>query len=131
MNKALILTGGALQVVFFAFHVLMSLAMRTWPIPKQFVALFEVFNIHGTLVIGFFALVSLVFWKDLLFTRLGKIVTGTISLYYLVRVVNDVVFLSSTPWIIASCLLVALIYAGALVIRPHEEPKQMATAAGR
>jgi len=116
MRKALIVIGGVFNSFFALFHVLLSWGIhRTTGLPPAVKSLMEMLGISGMLMFFFFAFASLLCWRDLLTTRLGRMVITLIAVVYLSRAAEEVLLTTRiSPLIFGSCLLVGIIYTLAL-----------------
>jgi hypothetical protein len=129
MAKKLLIIGGVLNAVLALFHMLFW-KLFNWPeslrtISADNQAIMQVLAIHGTYVVALFAVLSLVFTRDLLMTRLGRIITLSIAGFYYLRCLNEFIFWDITDpgalIIFILCLLIAVLYSIPLRMRPVED----------
>ncbi len=122
MRKALVLIGGLANLLFFLFHIYLGWQLHYLDVNPGMRALLETFNLGGTLMIAFFALVSLAFPGELLATRVGRSTVGVIVGVYLSRAIAEVtLFPRASLFIVLVCLLTVGIYAlAALLPAPAE-----------
>ena len=116
--KAMILVAGGINVLFFLFH-LMFHTLFNWKETLACLshgnwAIFQTFYLGSLLIVGTMAYVSLRFPTDLYATRLGKSISVTFSLYYVIRIVAQFLFFGFTGAmsfvIVALCAVPAIIY---------------------
>ena len=129
MAKKLIIIGGVLNGVLALFH-LMFWKLFDWPeslvtLSPDNQAIMQVLAIHGTYIIALFTVLSLCFAQDLLTTRLGRVITLSISLFYYIRCFNEVIFWNITEpssiIIFLFCLAIALLYTIPLRMHPIDD----------
>ncbi len=117
MRKTLVLVGGFVNVLFFFFHLYLGWQLHHLAVNVGMRALLETFNLGGTLMIAFFALVSLAFPREVLTTGVGRSTMGLILGVYLSRAVAEVVlFPQPRPVVVFVCLATVAIYALAALL---------------
>ena len=119
MNKILLTIGGIINLLAAAMHVSMGLSPY-WGetlscLSADNLGIMYTLNIHVAFTCLIFACLSLFFRKDLLSTGAGRAVTAGIALFWILRLINQIIFYGIaspgiTFWVIV-CLIVALIYA--------------------
>ncbi|MBU0691856.1 hypothetical protein KKH18_08585, partial [bacterium] len=118
MNRVFIIIGGILNGLLFIFHLLFW-KLFNWPEALMYMtpddrALMQVFNIHGSITIGLFAYVSLFHRKELLTTKLGRVILAVIALFYYVHAINSIIFWNITIpeelIILVLVLIIGLLY---------------------
>ena len=117
MSRMLLMIGGVINVLGVLFH-LSFWSLFNWSADLSSLApinrgIMQTFNVQIIWVFVLFAYVSIFHWPDLLSTRLGRVVTISIALFYLIRVVNQVIFFEmGLVSIVVSvlCLGIAAIY---------------------
>ena len=132
MRKTLVLVGGFVNVLFFFFHLYLGWQLHHLAVNPGMRALLETFNLGGTLMIAFFALVSLVFTREVLTTGIGRSTMGLIIGVYLSRAVAEVALIPQpSPLILFACLATVAIYAlAALLPEPPGAEPATGVAAG-
>ncbi len=96
MNKILLSVGGAINLLLGIFH-LSFWKIFNWPetiasLDFMNKAIMQVLNIHTAFVILVFALVSFFFQGELMKTRIGRLITGIIMVFYFLRAANQMIF---------------------------------------
>lgn len=94
--KKLLMIGGILNFFLGLFHMFFWVIFD-WPeslanLSNVNRGIMEVLNIHGTMVILFFGYVSIFKREQLLSSEMGKLVLLFITVFYLVRFVNEFIF---------------------------------------
>jgi hypothetical protein len=94
--KLLILLAGAINVLFFLFHLLFY-SLFNWKETLACLnhgnwAIFQTFYLGSLLIVGTMAYLSLRFPADLHTTGLAKSISFTFSLYYLIRIAAQFLF---------------------------------------
>ena len=118
MRRMLVLVGGVLNTLFFAFHLLLGWRLWRLGLTSGLRPLLETFNLGSALMVGFLALVSLAFPQELPTTRVGRSVLWLAVLLYLSRAIaEEALFVRPQPVIAGACLLVAAVYAAAGLMR--------------
>lgn len=116
----LLQVGGALNALFFLFHLWLGWNFHHGKLPPDLRALLEMMNGGGALAILFLAVASLAFPADVLSTRLGRAVLVLGATLYLLRgLAETCVTPVFHPAIFASCLATGVIYLAALVLAPR------------
>ena len=118
MQRTLLTTGGIINTIFFAFHILLGIRIHGFGnVAPALRALMELLNLSGTLMIGYFALVSFSSQRELLATRLGRMTLGLIIALYGTRALGE--WLISPRFsllIFLMCLLTAALYLAQFLI---------------
>jgi len=129
MPRALLIAGGILNTFFFLFHILLGYQIyHVAQLPTPYRALMEALNLGGVLFIFFFAYVSFFYGKDMLQSRLGRVVLVLIAALYLSRASEEFFLFRFTPAIFGSCLLVGAIYVALFVISVRRSKSEAAKA---
>jgi hypothetical protein len=109
MNRMLLMIGGVVNVLAVLFH-LSFWSLFNWPADLSSLApinrgIMQTFNVQ--IIGGFvlFAYVSIFHWPELISTRLGKVVTISTTLFYLIRVANQLLFFEMGLVSIIICVL--------------------------
>ncbi len=94
--KALMRVGGGLNILTAVFHA-MFWKMYDWPESLEGISdmqqgIMQVLNIHCGLAIAFFGYVSLFHTDELLNSKIGKLLLLFISVFYLIRTINESIF---------------------------------------
>ncbi len=130
MRKTLVLVGGFVNALFFFFHLYLGWQLHHLAVNPGLRGLLETFNLGGTLMIAFFALVCLAFSREVLATAIGRSTMGLIIGVYLSRAVAEVVlFPRPRPLILFVCLATVAIYALAALL-PEPLAPEPATEEG-
>ncbi len=112
MNRILLRIGGVVNAFFVIFHI--WLGYRIYKSPG-FVEgngpLLEMLNTAGVLSILFFAISSLCYAKEMLETKLGRLVVLFVFMLYGSRAAEEIFVASKfSPVIFIVCTLLALLY---------------------
>lgn len=112
MNRILLRIGGWGNALFVVFHVWLGYHIHTSPgIAAGNRPLMEMLNVGGVLFILFFALSSLCFAKEMLGTKLGRLVLFFVFLLYGSRAIEEIVIAPKfSPVIFVVCALLAGLY---------------------
>ncbi|KPJ91423.1 MAG: hypothetical protein AMJ53_11690 [Gammaproteobacteria bacterium SG8_11] len=102
MNEILIKIGSLYNILLIVFH-LMFWRLFNWQEELRAIsflnsAVMQVLNISITLVFIIFCLISLVYTKELLQTSLGHSLLILISLFWLARAIQQVIFFKLKHW---------------------------------
>lgn len=102
MLKKIFVIAGVLNLLLGVFH-LFFWQIFNWPESLTATsvdnrAILQIANIHLTMLILFFGYVSIVHWKDLFRSRVGRAVSFFMALFYLVRIVNEALFWGLFAW---------------------------------
>ena len=112
LPRLLLHIGGALNALFFVFHVWLGWQIRHWSLTPGLRALLELLNGGGAFFVLFLAIASLWFARDVLATALGRLFVGFVATLYLLRAVAETcVTPRLNPAIFGTCLVVGLLYA--------------------
>ncbi|MBN2172278.1 MAG: hypothetical protein JW819_13240 [Candidatus Krumholzibacteriota bacterium] len=118
MANALLVIGGVLNLVFGAYHVWLSRAIRAsaslLPIDRGFL---QIFNLGTTILVLFFAYVSFFHRRELVDTALGRTTLVFVFAFFLVRLVAQLLFLGFWLPIVAGCAVTAALYLVPLFLR--------------
>ncbi len=118
MRRTLVLVGGAINVLFVLFHLRLGWQLHHLPVHPGMRALLETFNLGGTVMIAFFALVSLAYPREVLTTGVGRSATAAIILVYSTRALAEVaLFPRPSAVVMLVCLAITAVYVAALVLR--------------
>jgi len=115
MNKILLRTGGAVNLLFVLFHLAMvkPIGDTLAPLSSDVRAAVSTLNIHVAFTLLIFAYFAIFRWRDLLTTRLGQVLAMAISLFWFLRAINQAVFWGPTASaipLICLCLALGLLY---------------------
>ena len=116
----LIRLGGVLNALLAIFHILFW-KMLNWPeslssLNSDQQAIMQVLNIHLILIISFFGFVSILYPASLLKSKMGKMVLVLIALFYLLRLVNEVIFWDISQVVSIVILLICAFVAGIYIL---------------
>ncbi len=115
MNKFLLRFGGAINLLFVVFQLAMvqSIGEALASLSPDIRATVSTLNLNTAFILLIFAYLAIFRWRDLLTTRLGHITAIAISLFWLLRAIDQVVFYGLTalgvPMIVLS-LAVGLLH---------------------
>ncbi|RPH95648.1 hypothetical protein EHM69_03710 [candidate division KSB1 bacterium] len=117
MPYTLLIIGGILNALLVVFHI-MFWKIFDWPnglasLSADNRAIIQVLNIGVIFGLAVFAVLSIVFRREMLDTRLGRFVTAAIAGFYILRAVCQLMFWGSgTESVIAFVvlLLIAFLY---------------------
>ncbi|MGE5071998.1 MAG: DUF3995 domain-containing protein [Anaerolineae bacterium] len=120
MNKNLLRFGGAVNLLFIAFHLAnaqpMSAALAL--LSPDIRATISTMNIQAAFTLLIFACLAIFWWRDLLTTRLGNLVATAIALFWFLRAINQVVIYgwsaAGVP-MLALCLVIGLLHLVPLI----------------
>lgn len=128
MKRSLILVGGVANTLFFIFHLWLGWNLHhAVQIPFPLRGLLEMFNIGGTLCIGFLAYASLAHRDELARTGAGRAAMVLALLLYATRGAGEFVFTPrANPLIVASCVAMAVVYLGAMLVPDRSRPRSIA-----
>jgi hypothetical protein len=118
MKKKLLVVGGAIQIIFGVFHILLAGVINEMSISPFMRALLHTFNIAVIIAIAFFAVVSLFYKDELLFTRLGRFTILLIAVFYLVRAADEIFLFDFNPVFFVSCSIVGALYLWIWFLQP-------------
>jgi len=112
MSKIILIIGGVLNILLAVFHVFLGYKIcQIQDIATNYRALMIMLNVGGTLFIIFFAVASLALTRDMLTTRLGKLVTLFVVLLYASRAIEEVIVSAHfSPFIFGTCILISALY---------------------
>ncbi len=115
MNKVLLRVGGGLNLLFVLVHLGMVKSLRDAlaPVSLNIQATASTWNIQVAFVLVIFAYLAFFQWRALLATRLGNLIAVSISLFWFLRAVNQVVFYGPSADampLVGICLLVGLLH---------------------
>ena len=117
MPYTLILIGGILNALLVVFHI-MFWKIFDWPntlasLSEENRAIMQVLNIAVIFGLAVFAVLSIMFRRDMLDTRLGRFVTAAIAGFYILRAVCQLMFWGSGTESVAVffvLLMIAFLY---------------------
>jgi hypothetical protein len=118
MNKILLLIGGIINLVFSLLHLALGKVLN-WDETLSCLtidnrATVYTLNTHLAFTCLVFAYLSLFYRKDMLKAGIGRAVTAAIGLFWILRAVNQVVYIGlsapDTPFWVILCLAVSLLY---------------------
>lgn len=120
MKKKLVIIGGFINLFFLIFHIYLGFSIANFQnlLPDHKI-LMQMLNVGGIGFMAFFTYVSFFCIKELIETKLGKVVFLIIFLTYFVRAFEEFLFFGqhlSLP-ILLSCFLVSLMYLYILVYK--------------
>jgi len=119
MNRKLIFIGGVLNLLLGIFHVFFW-KIFGWPetvacLEQPNLGILYALNAHSTMVIFFFAFISLKYRDELLISGPGRAAAWFIALFYLLRAVDEFIFFpmegASTVIFAVVIALIGLVYA--------------------
>jgi hypothetical protein len=115
--------GGAANVIFFLFHLLMGWQLHGLTrVGPEIRSLLEMLNGGGALFILLLTVASLALTTEVLTTRLGRTVMASAAALYLLRALAEVVVSPRcNVAILGTCLFTGLVYLVALVLA-HRTP---------
>ena len=118
MKKILLITGGVFNIILTIFHIFLGYKISLFEnIAPGYRELMIMLNVGGTLFILLFAIASLAYTKDMLTTRLGKLLIVFIILLYASRAVEEIIVSSHFSLLIfIVCVIIALDYLSILLI---------------
>lgn len=118
--RLLLQVGGALNALFFLFHLWLGWNIHHWKLPPDLRALLEMMNGGGALALLFLAVGALAFPADVLSTRLGRAVLTLGAALYLLRALAETcVTPVFHPLIFGACLIAGLVHLAALLLAPR------------
>jgi hypothetical protein len=135
MNKILLRTGGAINLLFVLFHLAMvkPIGEALTPLSPDIRATVSTYNINMAFILLIFAYLAIFHWRDLLTTRLGNITAIAISVFWFLRGVTQIVFYrltaASMP-LFGLCLVFGLLHL-LPVIREWQVPSETQPQAER
>ncbi len=96
MSKALLIVGGILNALFAVFHLALP-SLARWQdtlstISTGYQAIMYTLNLAVALTLLVFGYVSIFHWRDLLATSLGKAMTISVGLFWLVRSAAEILY---------------------------------------
>jgi hypothetical protein len=99
MNKILLRTGGAINLLFVLFHLGMvqPIGAALASLSPDIRATVSTLNVQMAFALLIFGYLALFRWRDLLTTRLGHVIAIAISLFWFLRAINQLVFYGLTP----------------------------------
>jgi len=118
MNKILLIIGGIINVMMVLFH-LSFWKIFNWSESLKCLnfmdrGIIQVLNVHVAFAVLVFAVVSIFYYKELISTKLGKIMLISISVYYFLRAANQLIFFDITELssiiIFIGCIIIGAIY---------------------
>lgn len=118
MNKILLIIGGIINVMMVLFH-LSFWKIFNWSENLKCLnfmdrGIIQVLNVHVAFAVLVFAVVSIFYYKELISTKLGKIMLISISVYYFLRAANQLIFFDitvrSSTIIFIGCIIIGAIY---------------------
>lgn len=111
MANTLLVIGGVLNLVFGAYHVWLGRAIRAsatlMPIDR---GLLQIFNLGTTILALFFAYISFFHRRELVGTALGRTTLVFVFAFYLVRLIDQLLFLGFWWPIVVGCVVTAVVY---------------------
>lgn len=112
MNRILLRIGGVVNAFFVIFHVWLGYQIHTSPeIAAGNRSLMEMLNAGVVVLILFFAISSLCYVKEMLETKLGRLVLLFVFLLYGSRAMEEIVISPRfSPVIFIVCALLAGVY---------------------
>lgn len=117
MTKVLLVIGGILNSPFFLLYRVLSYQIHNLTqLAAGYRGLLQALNVGGVLFIFFFAFVSFFCQKELMGSRLGRVVLLLVSALFLSRAAEEFFLFQFSPVILVSCTLTGLIYVALLVI---------------
>lgn len=121
MQNTLLNIGGIAQIILGLFHIYLSTAIQKMDsLTAGGRALMQMLNVGGTMLIFFVAYATFFQRDDLLSTSLGRTTLIFVTLFYLVRAAEEIIFRQAAGFslvIFVVCLAVAGLYAGALALK--------------
>ncbi len=123
MSKILLIIGGILNSLLTVFHVFLGYQIFQFKdIAEGYRALMVMLNAGGTLFILLFTIASLGFTKEMLTTKIGKLISLFVFLLYVSRAIEEVILSPEiSPAILAICLVISLIYLMVLLLPPQKQ----------
>jgi hypothetical protein len=127
VETSLVIAGGVINLLFVIFHLLFWELFK-WPaslsgLDKRQAAIMQVLNIHLTIALALFALVSLVFPRELLTVPLGRCITIFIAGFWFLRAFNQYLFWGASKaashLLFFVCFVNGLLYLVALLHFPR------------
>jgi hypothetical protein len=121
MGTTLLIIGGIYNLAFAVFHILFWKIFR-WKADLRSLTrtnrcIMQILNLRLIYVFIVFAVASLCFPESLLSTGLGKFVLFSISLFWLVRAIEQVIFFGFRNWV-SFALFVVFAIGGILYLVP-------------
>ena len=112
MSKVLLIIGGIFNSLLAVFHVFLGYQIfQIKDIAEGYRALMLMLNAGGTLFIILFAVASLGYVKEMLTSKLGKLISLFVFLLYASRAIEEVIISPEFSLaIFAVCLVIAAIY---------------------
>jgi hypothetical protein len=128
MSKMLLNFGGIINLLFGVFHLWLVRVIQTsdsFTEAPEMRPLMLVLNIATALLVLFLAYASFFCKRDLLTTRLGKSTLVLAALFYLLRAVEEIIFMKFSLVFFIPCLLVGGMYVVLLFLPyPEENPEE-------
>ncbi|MBN1379998.1 MAG: hypothetical protein JXA04_12275 [Gammaproteobacteria bacterium] len=123
MAKKILIFGGVLNLVLTAFHVFLGYQIyQIKGIAPQLHELLIMLNAGGTLFILLFTIASFFYIKDMLTTRLGKLLIRFVVLLYASRALEEIIVVTKfDAMIFWVCIAIAALYASLLFIPVNKE----------
>jgi hypothetical protein len=117
MAQYFLIIGGILNALLAIFHLLFW-KIFNWPgdlisLSPDNRAIIQTLNINCSYGLVLFAIVSIFYRHELLESRLGRLITGAIAGFYVLRAAAQLIFFGRDPVSIAmfiSLLVIALMY---------------------
>ena len=112
MPRILLIIGGAINVFFTLFHILLGYNIYRLPdLPEHYRSLMTMLNAGGATFILFMAIASLALTQEMLTTRLGKLVMLFTAFLYGSRALEEIIVSPHfSTFIFTACMIVAVIY---------------------
>jgi hypothetical protein len=111
MTKWLLLLGGVFQVAFGLFHILLSRSIHLdTTISTDHRALMQALNISGTIMIFFFAYVSLFCRHEMVTTHVGRATLAFVCMIYFGRAIESPLLFGFEPVIFTLCIIIGFLY---------------------
>jgi len=119
-GSRLIIAGGIFNVLMVIFHSLFW-KLFAWPAGLDSLSpdnrgIIQTLNLHLILVFILFSFVSLFKARELLTTTLGRMMTATIGLFYLLRVANEFIFWNMSDFVSQLVVVVCLGIGGLYLV---------------
>lgn len=118
MNKGLLLMGGGIHLLVALMHLALGQAFTQTEtlrcLSQDIRATVYTLNVHVAFTCLIFAYVSFFYRKELISTSLGRAVTASIGIFWILRAANQLIFYGvtapDTPFWVVFCLIVSLFY---------------------
>jgi hypothetical protein len=112
MSRILLIIGGVLNLILAAFHVLMAFNIpRIKEVPADYRVFMMMLDIACIVAITLFSVASLFYIKDMMSSKLGKLIMFFVFLFYISRGIEEIAISPVfSPLIFAVCAIISLIY---------------------